>query len=104
MLFPSLGEGFGLPVVEAMHAGTPVLTSDRGALAEVARDAAWLVDPEDVDAMAAGIVRLASDADLRRCLSDAGRKRVERFTSARFAARLRAVYSDALVARGLSGG
>jgi len=103
LLFPSLGEGFGLPVVEAMRAGTPVLTSYRGALAEIAGDAAWLVDPEDVAAIAAGIARLAGDGDLRRRLSDRGRRRAGRFTAARFAARLRAVYSDALVARGLSG-
>ena len=55
LVFPSLYEGFGLPVLEAMACGTPVVTSNTGALAEVAGDAAVLVDPYDVDAIAAGI-------------------------------------------------
>jgi glycosyltransferase involved in cell wall biosynthesis len=96
LLFPSLGEGFGLPVVEAMRAGTPVLTSDRGALAEVAATAALLVDPDDDQAIAHGIARLETDTGLRHRLVEAGRRRAERFTQQRFAARLRAVYTDAL--------
>jgi glycosyltransferase involved in cell wall biosynthesis len=54
-LFPSLYEGYGLPLLEAMASGTPVLTSDRGACPEVAAGHAVIVDPLDIDAMAAGI-------------------------------------------------
>ncbi|MFD1952423.1 glycosyltransferase family 4 protein [Sphingomonas arantia] len=96
LLFPSLDEGFGLPAVEAMAAGTPVLTSSTGALAEVAGGAALGVDPTDAGAIAAGIARLAGDAGLRARLSAVGRLRAERFSRARFAARLRAVYADGI--------
>ncbi|GGE89014.1 glycosyltransferase family 4 protein [Sphingomonas prati] len=96
LLFPSLDEGFGLPAVEAMAAGTPVLTSSTGALAEVTGGAALGVNPTDASAIAAGIARLAGDAGLRVRLAGAGRLRAERFSRARFAARLRAVYADCI--------
>ena len=64
VLFPSLFEGFGLPVLEAMTLGTPVLTSNVTSLPEIAGDAALLVDPFDVSAMAAAIRRLDNDVDL----------------------------------------
>ncbi|MCI0406044.1 MAG: glycosyltransferase family 4 protein, partial [candidate division Zixibacteria bacterium] len=63
-LFPSLYEGFGLPVLEAMAAGTPVLTSNTSALPEVAGDAALLVNPTDVSAIKEGILCLAADREL----------------------------------------
>ncbi len=72
LAFPSLEEGFGLPVLEAMAAGLPVLTSNRSALPEVAGDAALLLDPENVDAIRAGLERLAADAELRLELSRRG--------------------------------
>ena len=78
--YPSLEEGFGLPVVEAMAAGTPVLTSDRSALREVAEGAALLVDPTDTAAIAAGLGRLLSDRDLRERLAEQGRERALGFT------------------------
>ena len=56
--FPSLDEGFGMPVLEAMAAGTPVIASNRSAVPEVAGDAAWLVDPEDTEELAAALVAL----------------------------------------------
>lgn len=62
LVFPSLFEGFGLPLLEAMACGTPVAASDRGAIAEVAGDAALLFDPDDPDAMAAAIEAVAGDA------------------------------------------
>ena len=80
LAYPSLYEGFGLPVLEAMANGIPVLTSDRSSLPEVAGDAALLVDPLDRAAIAAGLVRLAGDAGLRERLTEAGRRRAAGFT------------------------
>jgi glycosyltransferase involved in cell wall biosynthesis len=65
MVFPSLFEGFGLPPLEAMACGTPVAASNRGAIAEVAGDAALLFDPEDPDEMAAAIEAVVTDESLR---------------------------------------
>jgi glycosyltransferase involved in cell wall biosynthesis len=70
--FPSLDEGFGMPVLDAMARGIPVLTSRRSALPEVAGGAAVLVDPEDAEELASQLVRLATDDDLRQRLSDKG--------------------------------
>lgn len=80
LAMPSLYEGFGLPVLEAMASGIPVLTSDRGAMLEVAGDAALLVDPEDDEALRDGLHRLLDDAHLRRVLRERGLARAERFT------------------------
>jgi glycosyltransferase involved in cell wall biosynthesis len=77
--FPSLDEGFGMPVLEAMARGVAVLTSDRSALPEVAGDAALLVNPEDVDAISSALVRLASDAGLRDRLAKQGMQRARQF-------------------------
>jgi len=71
-LFPSIYEGFGLPTIEAMACGTPVLTSDATATREVAGDAALLVDPLDIASIANGIVDLVGDDELRARLSAAG--------------------------------
>jgi glycosyltransferase involved in cell wall biosynthesis len=78
--FPSLDEGFGMPVLEAMAAGIPVLASDRSALPEVCGDAALLVDPFDPEAIACGLRRLCSDEDLREALAARGRARAAEFT------------------------
>jgi glycosyltransferase involved in cell wall biosynthesis len=72
LVFPSLYEGFGLPVVEAMACGTPVITSDCSSLAEVGGDAAVLVNPLDVDAIAQAIVRVCGDEGLWHDLSEKG--------------------------------
>jgi glycosyltransferase involved in cell wall biosynthesis len=92
--FPSLDEGFGMPVLDAMASGIPVLTSRRSALAEVAGDAALLVDPEDTAAIADGLKRLAESADLRRDLVSRGRRRATGFTWENTAAKTWAVYAE----------
>jgi glycosyltransferase involved in cell wall biosynthesis len=96
VLYPSLAEGFGLPIAEAMALGAPVLTSARGACAEIAGPAARLVDPEDVTQIARGIADLAADADLRRRLADAGRARSRLFGIEAYARRLSGLYTDVL--------
>jgi len=78
--YPSLYEGFGLPVLEALACGVPTLASDRSSLPEVAGEAALLVDPESVDAIAAGLERLICDEDLRRLLSERGPRQAARFS------------------------
>lgn len=100
LLFPSLAEGFGLPVAEAMVLGCPVLTSHRGALAEVAAQAALLVDPQDVAAIARGIRQLDQDDLLCGRLRDAGFARGKMFGQDVYARRLQALYADALAATG----
>ncbi|MEC3881232.1 glycosyltransferase family 4 protein [Parapedobacter sp. 10938] len=79
-LFVSLMEGFGLPVIESMAAGTPVLTSTAGPLPEVAGDAALCVDPGDVAAITGGIEVLANDSSRHRLLTEAGLSRAAQFT------------------------
>jgi len=79
-VFPSLYEGFGFPVIEAMAAGVPVLTSNVSALPEVAGEDAVLVDPKDEHAISDGIRRLLDDADLRERLIGPGRARAAGFT------------------------
>ena len=78
--FPSLDEGFGMPVLEAMAAGTPVVTSNRSALPEVAGDAALLIEPEETAALGEALRKLADDEGLRRDLAQRGASRVRLFT------------------------
>jgi glycosyltransferase involved in cell wall biosynthesis len=80
LVFPSLYEGFGFPVLEAQACGVPVLTSTTSSLPEVAGDSALLVDPTDTEAIAAGLRQLATDAALRNRLSVAGFVNIRRFS------------------------
>lgn len=79
-VFPSLAEGFGLPVLEALRRGAPVASSDAPALAEVAGDAALMFDPADPEAIAGAISRLLTDAALRERLATAGPERAALFS------------------------
>jgi glycosyltransferase involved in cell wall biosynthesis len=94
--YPSLWEGFGLPVVEAMACGAPVLTSDVSSMPEVAGDAAVLVDPTDVEAIADGLTRLLDDAALREDLAARGRRRAASYSWERCARETLAVYRSVL--------
>ncbi len=95
---PSLDEGFGLPPLEAMACGTPVLCSNAGALPEAVGQAAVLLPPRDPGAWAAEIVRLLADAVLKRTRSAAGLERARSLTWERAAAATLAIYEEALAA------
>jgi glycosyltransferase involved in cell wall biosynthesis len=94
VVFPSLYEGFGLPVLEAMILGTPVVTSRESSLPEIAGDAALLVDPYDSDDIARAITTIANDADLRAELSRRGRKQAAKFSLERYRERVEALYAS----------
>lgn len=91
-VFPSLYEGFGLPVVEAMACGIPVVTSKTSSLGEIAGDAAELIDPTDTGALTAALRRLATDADRRQELADRGWQRSRAFSWTQTAKEMLAVY------------
>jgi glycosyltransferase involved in cell wall biosynthesis len=95
LVFPSLYEGFGLPALEAMHAGVPVLTSNVSSMPEIVGDAGLLVDPTDVDAISAGLRRLCDDHSLRDRLRAAGRERAVQFSWETTARKTLAVYERA---------
>ncbi|HEX3244880.1 MAG TPA: glycosyltransferase family 1 protein [Chloroflexota bacterium] len=103
-VYPSRYEGFGLPVAEAMACGTPVITTTSSSLPEVVGDAGLLVGPDDEAALSSAIARVASDSELRRTLSLAGRKRVARFRWEHTAAETAGAYERLINSpRGYSG-
>jgi glycosyltransferase involved in cell wall biosynthesis len=96
-VFPSLWEGFGIPVIEAMACSTPVLTSNNSALPEVAGGAAVLIDPYSVEDIASGMYKLFSDATLRQSLRAKGLERAKFFTWRRTAQQTLEAYKRATI-------
>jgi glycosyltransferase involved in cell wall biosynthesis len=95
-VYPSLYEGFGLPVLEAMACGTPVVASNRSALPEVVGEAGLLVDAKDVAALAAAVSRLLGDATLSQQLAQAGQAQAAHFTWPKMALELVNLYQQIL--------
>jgi glycosyltransferase involved in cell wall biosynthesis len=94
--FPSLLEGFGLPVIEAMACGTPVLTSNVSCLPEIAGNAAMLVNPYSVPELADGLYTLYTDATLRETLRARGLARARDFSWQQTAQQTLTVYQQAI--------
>lgn len=99
VVFPSLYEGFGLPVLEAMQMGTPVLSSNTSALPEVVGRAGLLVDPYDVRAITEAMMRLDTDPVLRETMAASGLRRAELFSADRYRERLAILYDRAMRAQ-----
>lgn len=99
LVLPSLDEGFGLPALEAMSAGVPVVASNRGSLPEVVSSGGMLVDPTQVEALATALERVIADDDVAKEWGRAGLARARAFTWAGSAATLRRAYTDAIARR-----
>ena len=99
LVYPSVYEGFGMPVLEAMACGCPVITADRSSLPEVAGDAALLVDPTSAEQLAQAIALVATDSAERARLAVAGSARVKGFTWRRTAEEMMAAFEQALASR-----
>lgn len=99
-VFPSLYEGFGLPPLEAMASGTPVVASNSSSIPEVVGDSGILVDPHDVEGFAHAIIKLCTDANYRAVLSVKGQQRARQFTIERMGKKILEVYRGVLKERG----
>ena len=95
-VYPSLFEGFGIPIVEALTSGTPVVTSRGGVFPEAAGPGSAYVDPEDVDELGTTLAAILGDPDRRAAMRSAGLAHAERFRDERIAQDLLAVYAEAL--------
>ena len=98
-VLPSFDEGFGIPALEAMSAGVPVVVSNRGALPEVVGDAGLFLDPDDAESLAAALERLIGDPELRATCARRGLDRARQFTWTQTARDVRRAYEDALLSR-----
>lgn len=98
-VFPSLYEGFGLPPLEAMMAGTPVISSNASCLPEVLGDAALYFDPEDIEDMALKMQQIATSYHLRKSLKEKGLKHAKKYSFARMAKETLSVYQEVLASR-----
>ena len=98
-VLPAFDEGFGIPAVEAMSAGVPVVVSNRGALPEVVGDAGIFVEPDDTESLAAALERMIGDPHLRASCARRGLDRARQFTWTQTARDVRRAYEDALLAR-----
>jgi len=96
---PSFEEGFGIPVLEAMALGVPVIAANRGALPEVVGDAGLIIDPENADELAAAIERVVDDGELAAGLAASGVRRARQFSWARTAQHVHAAYERAIERR-----
>lgn len=96
LVYPSLYEGFGLPIIEAMSLGTPVITSDISSMPEVAGNAALLINPYDVNQIADAIVRISTDHTLRERLISLGQKRIRMFSWTNIANSVIEIYKKVL--------
>ena len=94
LTYASLWEGFGMPIVEAMACGTPVITSNISAMPEVAADAALLVDPESPEDIAAAMYRMATEPELRHALSEHGAHRARLFSWQKSARKIMDLYEE----------
>jgi len=99
LTFPSRYEGFGLPVLEAMSLGTPVIAARTTSIPEVAGDAAVLLDPDDIEGWTQAMLEVLADEAERARLVEAGRRRVESFSWATTASQTIQVYRDALAGK-----
>jgi len=97
LVLPSFDEGFGMPALEAMAAGVPVIVANRGALPEVVDDAGLLVDPEDPESIATAIERMIGDRNLRETCAARGLARARHFTWAQAARDTRRAYENAVL-------
>jgi glycosyltransferase involved in cell wall biosynthesis len=99
LILPSFDEGFGIPALEAMSAGVPVVVSNRAALPEVVGDAGLYIEPDDAESIASALARLVGDAELRATCARRGLERARQFTWTRTAHGVRRAYEAALAVR-----